>query len=278
MLSRRLAVIVLCGGCRAVVEAPEDVNDGLHDLWRGYEGLEDEDVAVALHALPDLVDVDAIREAALDGYQTRLDAQAQGLVELYAPPGDAGTWTRPDPALARGLFVVTTFTCGMEALRSILQDLDQNAIYDSYDSYERRYTSDLGAWDDGAVDTLRWEVDASASNIATGSYTELLLGGLRRVPLGVAESTRLVGDHALLARTHIPYPADAERDNVSFNQDYQIEAYLPLADDEVLHFYGIWREMDLGSLGTMEGDGVARITLNNMASWDDKTEAACTER
>jgi hypothetical protein len=268
---RALPLALTLTACQPPEEAPPDLDALLRAFWAGYGEPDDEALSTAVDDLFAITDLDALLDGPAQGSQSRLTAADQALVPLGPPPDDAGAWSLPDIARARPLYVVTRFSCGLDRLQSVLADPDQDAIYDSYDAYSREFTSSDADYLQGASDTLTWEVTATASNIATGAYTELLLGGLRRV-------RRPSGD-AILARTHIPYPAATERENVSFVQDYQIEAYVSVdpTDTEILHVYGIWREMDLGGLGDMESNGVAQITLDNMASWDDKTEAACAD-
>jgi hypothetical protein len=266
---RALTLALSLTACQPPEEAPPDLDALLRAYWATYADPTDDALATAIDDLFAITDLEALVTGPAQGSQSRLSAADQALVPLSAPPNDDGTWTLPDIALARPLYVVTRFPCAMDRLQAVLADPDQNAIYDAYDAYSRSFTSSVDDYLAGTTDAVTWEVTATASNIATGAYTELLLGGLRRV-------RRDDGD-AVFARTHIPYPATTERENVSFVQDYQIEAYVSLdaSDTEVLHVYGIWREMDLGSLGDMESNGVAQITLDNMASWDDKTAAAC---
>jgi hypothetical protein len=279
-----LVIWTLLAGCKPVREAPEDLDGVLRDTWSLYVDGDDDDLGVVALALAELLadQAEALQEQATDGTQSRLTDEDLRHVALFAPPDDDGTWSLPDPALARPIYLATVFNCTREQLEPVLYALDQNAQYEAYDAYERTHTSSLADFRSGSSPTITWEAEATASNAATGAYTELLLGGLRRVPMPPLEADHPLADvltdpSFVLARTWIPFPASTERDNVSFDQDYQIEIYLPWGEDRMMHLYGIWRQLSLGALGDMESDGVARITLNNLADWDETTERLCAE-
>jgi hypothetical protein len=278
-----LAMWSFLSGCKAVQEAPQDIDAVLHDAWGLYVEGSDDDLAVVALGLATLdeLDIEALSQNAMDGTQRRLTPEQLSVVQLFAPEDDDGTWSTPDPATARPLYLLNVFDCTRPRLERVLSALDQNAQYDAYDAYERAYTSSIEDFEAGAS-TITWEAEATASNLATGSYNELLLGGLRRVPMPELDGEHPLADvltdpSFLLARTWIPFPADTERDGVSFEQDYQLELYLPWGDTKMLHLYGMWRELAISGIGDMEGDGLARITLNNLASWDDTTEQLCSE-
>ena len=62
----------------------------------------------------------------------------------------------------------------------------------------------------------------------------------------------------------------------TFEQDYQIELFWERAPGELVHAYGIWREMNVGGLSA-EDEGFVNVTLNNMVDWDEQTVALCAE-
>jgi hypothetical protein len=262
-------------GCERVVEAPPDLDALLHTFFRTYATADDAELVEAAVAWEAITDEAALLDEPVDGFQSRLTREDIAAVDLFAPPDDDGTWTLPDPALARPIFLVNRFTCGIDALERVLIHLDQQDLFGGYDSYVRTYTSSDEAYLARTAPTLSWEALAAASYFGAGSYEELLLGGVRRVPL--PPDTPFDGDAMLLGRTHIPFPATNLSGPIQFRQDYQIEVYAPWEGGDVIHLYGIWRELELGALGTMESDAVARVTLNNLAGWDDKTEALCAE-
>lgn len=272
---RRVVLLVCLVGCKKVEPAPTDLNGVLHALWAGYEADDDATIEANATVLEQITNEHALLDAAVDGTQERFTADELAVVDLHAPPDDDGSWTLPDPALARPIFMVNRFSCAMDQLERVLIDLDQMGLFGGYDAYSRTYTSSADDYLAGTVPDLTWQAVIQASYPIAGKYEETLDGGVRRVALS-AESP-FAGPEALLARTWLPFPATNLDGAIDFRQDYQLELYLPWGDGEIIHLYGIWREIGLGALGSMESDAVARVTLNNLATWDDKIEVLCAE-
>lgn len=262
-----MLLLVSLLACKPVEETPPDLDALLHAMWQGWDAADDATLAQVAVDLEAVIDEAALAEQAERGNPTRLSQAEINLVPLTHDP---------DPAAARGIHLLNRFPCAdLDLLEAILTYDDQDALYGDYDSYSRAFDADRDAFLDGDADRLTWVADAAASNIATGGYTEVLHGGLRRVPL--PDGHPFAEARALYARTFIPEAAITERENVSFEQDYQIEAYLPWAGGDVVHVYAIWRQISMGTLGDMESDVVANITLNNMEGWDRKTAELCEE-
>lgn len=231
---------LLLFGC-APEPAPADVDGLLHWSWTMYEEATDEQWVEAVLNLP--------REG--EGEPSRLAAEEVEHVE----------WGDSDVTQARGMYIANTFECELERLQEILAAQDQMAQYEGvYTRYERTYTSDLADFEaNGGF--LSWEVELEGEYVNT-AYTERLHGGLRRV------------EGALVARTWITEPVDFEEgSDWWWPTDVQIEVF---AEDEgeIVHLYGIWRELDIGSLST-EDDGLVNLTRNGMRDWDDETESLC---
>lgn len=238
--------------CKKVEPAPADLDGLLHWFWTEYESGQDEALLEGVGNALSIVDVEALAQEVEDGSISRLSEDEAALVGV----------TDRDPALAVGLYLLNVFDCSMDELEPVLWEPDQASLYqDVYESYVRTFTSSQEDFASGAVDTLSWEVIYSVDSL--GYYVAETVGGLRRLPEG-----------ALLQRTYMPQPADYEGDGKSFDQDYQIEIYIEQPQGQMLHLYGLWREADYG-LGTLDNESVQRILLNNLAKWDDSTEAAC---
>lgn len=225
--------------------APRDVDDLVRLLWTDFDVADDALLAEAAGNLP--------REDQ-EGELTRLAAEDVAHLDRGAV----------DTSAARGWYVVYRFTCSLDRLEAILAAQDQADQYPDagYTSYERTYTSSLEAFEDGTSDTVSWEVDLSGEYLNT-AYDEHLIGGLRRTP------------DLRMARTWIPDAVQFEEgSDWSWPQDYQIEAWVQ-DGDEVIHTYGIWRELDVGI--TTENDGLVNTTMNGMRDWDDRTAELCAE-
>ena len=225
--------------------APTEVDDLVRALWTDFESADDDWLASAGANIP--------REEQ-DGELTRLAAEDVAHVEHHSPDTDG----------ARGWYIVYRYPCSLNRLEPILYELDQASQYEDagYETYAREYTASLEEFTSGASQFVSWDVELSGSYIGT-SYDEHLVGGLRRS-----------GD-VLLARTWIPEPVRFEEgSDWTWDQDWQIEAWVE-DGDELVHIYGIWRELDVGL--TTESDGLVNTTMNGMRDWDDRTAELCAE-
>lgn len=245
-----VTLLALLTGCK-VEPAPEDIDGLTRWFWTEYETATDAELAEAIAHLHTALDGGAVGDPRT-GELSDLSPDDVAHVTL-----DAGT----DPTIARGFFMAYRFDCTLHALAPILAYQDQNALYQVYDAYARTYTSDAEAFADGSAATLSWEVSITTTLVGT-TYTEQVQGGVRD------------GGDALIARTWMPSPAVFEDSDWSFDQDYQIEAWYEPTPGELVHLYGIWRWMELGSID-MNSDGMLNTTLNNMQDWDDHTAELC---
>lgn len=256
----------LVGACKAVEDAPDAVDREARDLWRTAMVDDDAPLLELLRTLADRADVEAIAKSPEKGEISRLEAEDVADLEFVGDPPS-------DPGAARGLSWLHAYDCDLDTLEALLTHPDQNGIYGSYDTYLRTFR-DGGldarqAFLDGARDRLVWDGELSASNIAYGAYEYTFISELRRLRDDDGEAA------GWLVRNWMVEPAQLDNPNKSITQDYQFEAYIPADDGTVIHFYPFWREMDLGSLGTMESDTVAQTTYFFMEDFDSKAEKAC---
>ncbi|MCB9742908.1 MAG: hypothetical protein H6741_05355 [Alphaproteobacteria bacterium] len=253
-MNRIWLTLPLLAGC-GVEAAPEDIDGLTRWLWVNHEAASDREVLDAVAQLDLALDGDSLEE--LTGELTRLGPEDLAHLEL---PADT------DPAEARGWFLAYSYPCTLSELQPILYHLAQDELYEGvYDHYNRDYIGDIEAYKAQESTTIGWQAELGAT-LLNKSYTERLFGGLRYVD----DAER----PALLGRVWIPEPASFEDPDWAFDQDYQVEAWYERAPGEIVHLYGIWRHMALGSLDT-ESDGLVNTTLNNMAAWDDETAELC---
>lgn len=249
--------LLLLLACRKIEPAPAELDGLFHWYWQVYEPASDGDIQDSGPTALSLLDEQALAEKAEDGQVSDLSVEEAALV---------GVEDR-DPALAVGLYVLTSFSCTWESLLPILVEPDQPSIYEGvYESYQRTFTSSREDFESGAVDTLTWTT-VYQSKLLGSTFEAQTEGGVRRVLDGTT-------GRILLQRTHMPAPAVYDTDNKSFDQDYQIEVYLERPEGRMVHLYGIWRQADYG-IGDLENESVQRILLNNLAAWDEETEKAC---
>ncbi|MCB9766167.1 MAG: hypothetical protein H6739_40700 [Alphaproteobacteria bacterium] len=257
MSRSRLTLLLLLTGC-GVEPTPEDLDGLIHRLWLSYDAASDAELAETIDALYAELGADTLSDA-VTGEVSDLTAESLDVVGLS---------DGRDPTLPRGFSLAYTYPCTLTDLEPILYHLPQDTLYEGvYDSYDRRYTSDLDAFTAREAPQITWSADITAT-LLNKSYFEHIDGGLRYV--GDPERP------ALLGRTVLPEPAAFDDEDWSFDQDYQLELWVERAPGEIAHLYVIWRHMVLGGLST-EDDGVVNTSLRNMEDWDDRTAELCAE-
>ena len=282
----RVATVTLAlvlTGCRKIEEAPATLSDVLINLWSGWDDASAEDYGQLALDMAEVLDEEAIAAQWEKGNQARMTPEAQATADLHAPPDDDGTWKLPDPANATPMYLAKRFVCAPDALADILVALNQDELFPgNYETYARTYLDSIDDFQSGASDRVTWSVDLTKAVIPYPEYFETLQGGLRRVavPTGLESPPAWSGEDMLVARTYIPFPAHVtdpdKADAFHFDQDYQIEAYIPWENGDVVHLYGLWRELD-GSLGDLENKGIQQVMFSSLASWDDDTAKLCED-
>lgn len=275
------ALALAAGGCRKIEEAPATLSTVLLDLFSGWDDATPEDYGQLALDMATMLDEEAIAAQWQKGNQSALTPEAQAAADLHAPPDDDGSWTKPDPADATPMYLAKRFACAPDALADILVALNQDELYPgNYDEYDRTYTSSIDDFQSGASDRVEWTVDLTKTVFGYPQYFETLEGGVRRVPVptDLEDPPAWSGEDMLVARTYIPFPAHVvdpdKADAFRFDQDYQIEAYIPWEGGDVVHLYGLWRQLD-GALGKLDNKGVQQVMFSSLASWDDDTAELC---
>lgn len=275
MSARRLGIglmaLVMGSGCKKVEPAPKELDDLFHYGWSLFESGEDEELAQAVVNFHAALEGDAMEDA-LDGNISALSLDETGLVGRE----------EVDPALAIGMYIARPVACDLDSLVDILVAPNQDELYDGvYDEYSRDYAEEPDAFAGGELETLSWDLEYTSSLLGA-TYTATADGMLRRVP--VLEGTDAEGGElspygeSIWFRSYAPGPAEFEGDNnKNVNQDYQLEAFWEPEPGRILHVYAMWREANYGSGYDTASEGVQRIIVNNMASWDDNTEVLCEE-
>ena len=257
-----LGVGTLALGCKKVEPAPKALDRLFPYFFTEIDQGADEDLAFGIRELHRVMQVEDVEET-MDGSistLTRSELEVVGLEDK-------------NPDNAHGVYMVNKVSCSFDQLERILYHKNQDDLYEGvYDRYDRTFTSSKEAYVARDETELTWDVDYDAT-ILGKSYTSLVKGKLRFVPnLGDDETPH---GSFLVARAYIPRPADFERGNTTLAQDYQIEMFYRLGGGEILHAYGIWREADFGGGITSADEGSQRLLLNELANWDEDTEALC---
>lgn len=264
MRTRLFPLLLAVCGCRNIDPAPVELDELLHYLWTQVDEGDDETLAEGIRNLDAAIGAKAIEDVE-DGTITHLSKEEAALVGI----------SDRNPADAPGVYLTNRYLCTRPDLEAILAYEDQAVIYTGvYDAYSREYTSSKADFLDESADRLTWDLEYT-STILGATYTAKSKGMLRRVPdLGREETP---WGPVVFARTYMPKPAVFDTDKKSQEQDYQLEMYWERDKGEIIHVYGLWRQADFGSGFTSEDEAVQRILLNNLADWDDTTEALCAE-
>ena len=254
------ATLLAMASCRPVPEAPADVDGLMHFFWQKVDEGEDDEIAQGVVNLHEATDGDVLDET-VDGQLTSLDADEIALVGSDA-----------DPAEAVGIYMVNPLTCDLETVDDIVIALEQDELYDSFDEYQRAYTSDAGAYSRREVLTLTWTVEYTVTVPLAGTYSATLNSGARWVP-AVTDNLSPFGP-VLLTWSTLAEPGEFEDEDGVFDQDYRVEVYYQPDAGRVLHSEAIWRHMDAG-LVDMESENIQRLVLDGLADWDDRTDEIC---
>lgn len=266
---RRFGLVPALGGC-TVQEAPPTVSRMIADAWIGFDVEGDEGLVTAVEDALVVLDVEALGR--VDGGQEPLvDADLAGLT-FTTPDGDPAP--APDPSRARPLYLADRLACSLEAYERILVHPDQNELYGKYEDYSRSYDVDRARFTSGELDRISWSGEIVTSIPLNGTYVYRFRSETRR--FFVPEGLGIPAGPAFASRTWLPFPADWDNENLAFPQDYQLELFVPLSDDELLHVYPVWREMQT-IFGDMDTEIVATTTLQQMGAWDDQTSRLCAE-
>ncbi len=260
VVARSTAALAVWWGCAACGPAPRptpDDVDGLgHWLWVNGDAADDAaivDATVRMHQAVSGDDLDPVDRGTL----TDLTAAELGVVDL----------TDRDPGTAQGVFYAGPVGCSLDALADIFTAANQDELFpDVYDSYERTFATDRDAFLARAAPRVEWSTSYGAT-LVSSPYTTTSLGSLRRA---VTDD-----DEALVGRSHMPEPATFEEGSGnSFALDFQIESYRARDDGQLVHFYGIWRDLKVGEF-TMDDDVVIGFVFDALVQFDQKTTELC---
>jgi hypothetical protein len=251
--------LMAASGCFPQAEdAPGDLDGLAHWFWNNHQIATDVQIAEALLPLQEALETGIAADPEFSGTLSDLEEGELDATDIEE---------KPDPSKAQGLFIGNRFHCELPILDEIVTDKHQDDNYlDVYESYNRTFTSDLEAYQNGDASVLTWHTEVTAKPVSA-AYHSKLNGGIRR----------LDDPPALVQFAWFTEPADFEDENSSFDQDYQLEVYFLDDDKEVLHLEGIWREMVLGIV-SIEDDVVIDFTLGALFDWDTRTEELCAER
>lgn len=178
-----------------------------------------------------------------------------------------------DAAGPQGMLIVTELDCSLDQVARLSVAKNQTALYPGlYDRYARAYTSSAGDFFSGAVQTVGWRTDYTAS-LLSRTYSSTLTGFARRV-----ERATRGGAPVVIVRTILDRPATFIKggEDAAFEQDYQVELFYEVAPAKVRHFYALWRQFHMGAI-TSEMNLYVNLVLGNLVDFDVRTGKICRD-
>lgn len=243
--------------CKDVVEAPTDLDSLIKFTWSAFDGSAEE-LGVAVTNLQDAADWQGLTEVQ-DGTVTDLSVDDLALVGLEDK----------DIAAAGGVYMLNSFACDFEQLQEILLYDHQEELFDIYNRYERTFVGDEGAYRSGTAESVDWTVDYNA-NVLLEPYDTFLNEGIRRV------TTETWGD-IIQVRRAMPEPCVFEDSSYIFDQDYTVRTFWERSPGEIVHLYGMWREVSIGGDLNADNEGIQRQLLDALKELDDDAAQHCLD-
>ena len=261
----RLMVVVgvlASSACHSLDPAPQALEDMLPWLYPNWETASDSELAA--------------RFVELGGAATPVTVgnPLKGRLGKLGPHSIAPYNLSPrDISKADGLFLFNAFHCTLPQLEKILIAKEQDTLFpDSYVGYQKIYETNIDDYKARKTNILHWQSNLTANKVVA-TLEETLEGGVRFIPdQGKAKTP---WGAALVAWTLMPNPAKLNDPDYFWRQDYQIEMYYERSPNEIVHAYGMWREVYVTSFFDSTTDGFVDRVTDALIQWDTQTEANC---
>lgn len=261
-----MSLLFLCASCAAPIEpAPETIDANLRWFWVHAGEATDAELSTGAAALSEA-----------GSAPTRAQAlKARGRVRLTSADLAPIGLQNVDPAPAFPLLMLDTFRCTLDRLAEILSATDQPALYPMvWDRNARTPANDPAEFVSGQRATLMWDAEIGVTFPVADPYLSHFKGSLRRVHPPSAE----VPSDVLLSRVWLTEPAafSAPNSTSSLTHDYEVHLFWEREPGVVFHAFGLWREVKVGGFNlTLADDEFSRLSTDEMADWDLKTQALC---
>jgi hypothetical protein len=233
-------------------------------MWRHFSDEESEALQLGIENLHTIMDVEQFEEL-IDGSISNL---AQSDLDTLGRENQ-------DASLLSGVFFVNKVACPVAGIEPNVYAQAQDELHpNTYDAYNRTYTSDIDAYIAREESTLTWDTTYDISGFGY-NYTAFLESSLR---FAGKESDSDFSD-MIISRTILKEPAYFDEDSTDRGlfQDFQMEIYYQLDSGDSLHFYGIWREMTLFGETTFSSESAQRLVLDGLSDWDKDIEENCIQ-
>jgi hypothetical protein len=175
-----------------------------------------------------------------------------------------------DASLAAGILLVAQIDCKLDEIDKLVIATNQPELYpEVYDAYKRTYKSSYQDYLARRTESLSWETDDTVSYLSR-QYRSILNGGSRYLAHGGPG-----GKPVILSRTWLTAPPVLLKGSeFEFKQDYQIEVYYELSNGKTRHFYGVWRELRMGTI-TAASPLYQTFFLGNLSDADKHAGVIC---
>jgi hypothetical protein len=243
--------------CKEVVEAPTDLDGLIKFTWSAFDGTAEE-LDQAITNLQEAADWENLTEVQ-DGTVSDLTPEDMALVGMEDKDVEA----------AAGVYMFNALSCDFEQLEEILLYAHQDELFDIYNEYERTFVGDEDAYRNGSAESVDWQVDYN-SNVLLAAYDTSLNEAIRRV------TTETWGD-VIMVRRAMPEPCVFEDSSYIFDQDYTMRTFWQRSPGEIVHLYGMWREVDIGGGLNADNEGIQRQLLDALKELDDAAEQHCAD-
>ena len=250
--------------CKGVEPAPDDLDALSTYMWRHFLDEENDALQMGITNLHTIMDV--------DNFEDLVDGSISNLAQSDL---DALGRADQDASLLSGVFFVNKVSCPVSGIEPNVYALAQDELHpNTYDAYERVYTSNFDAYVAREENMLTWDTTYDISGFGY-EYTAYLESSLR---YAAKESDSDFAD-MIISRTILKDPAYFDEDSTDRGlfQDFQMEIYYQLEDGDALHFYGIWREMTLFGETTFASESAQRLVLDGLSDWDNDIEENCIQ-
>jgi len=262
MTIRTIAMGVLCFGltvgCKAPVEAPEDLGELTLFLFENFDQEEGEELITG--------------SVGMEEYLLSLDLEGKvndRTVTLPQLPEDRmGTVTPTDGADASlqvpvGVSAISRHD--LSANLELIAEPNQVCIDSDTSKFsERVFLTDINCFVDGTCDTLETTQWVRKENALAKIWFELHRN-YRTVELED-------GRTAMYARGWLPRVYDSDNGKNTWDQNYSLEVWIPDPSDEgkTLRFYGLWSSVHLDLIGDDAWAVLVKGGLDQNLEWGDE--------
>ncbi|MFT6820292.1 MAG: hypothetical protein ACJATT_004117 [Myxococcota bacterium] len=260
LLAPALTVVLLLPfGCRKLDPIPQDADGAASWLYRNQDAEDTEEIIAAMDLVIDALAIDP-EEEFVEGLLLPLDAasvEVVGRVAVETLPTEeqiavteeeleAGTYVVLEEQ--QGMVVASIIPCAVADVVGVVIRTDQDVVQGGYDVYDRAYTTDENALDNGEM--LGWETNYTISALGA-TYDATILGQLRFLDEAKTYA---------VARAYLPTPGEFTRGGRYFRQDYQLDLFAPTEDGQTIHVFAVWRDMNLGGFHSSNAAYIATVS------------------